>query len=109
MAFAEKTIVGIVGEADRQAPPADVLLVSASEAARLCGVGLTTWYSLIAQGRVPPSVRLGRRRLWSVEELREWTRARCPASETWTWGRSRPLRGQPFVEPRPAPGGGGAP
>ena len=61
------------------------LLVDAREAARLCGVGRTTWLSLRAQGRTPPSILLGRRRLWRVEEIRAWTAAGVPPAERWEW------------------------
>ena len=59
------------------------LSVEAGEAARLCGVGRSTWYSLRKAGRVPKPVRLGRRVLWRVEELREWMAAGCPPLSRW--------------------------
>lgn len=57
--------------------------VEAVEAARLCGVSRSTWYSLRKAGRVPKPVRLGRRVLWRVEELREWVAAGCPPLSRW--------------------------
>jgi hypothetical protein len=36
-------------------------MVSAAEAARICGISRTTWYKLRAAGRVPAPVRLARR------------------------------------------------
>jgi len=65
------------------APAIEPLLVDASAAARLCGISRTCWYTLISQGRVPPSIRLGRRRLWLVENLRAWLRAGAPPRERW--------------------------
>ena len=90
MAFAEKTTVEL--GADRQAaPPADVLMVSAGEAARMCGLAPSTWWSLWSSARVPEGVLLGRRRLWSAEELRAWCRAGCPARSAWArlWAQRR--------------------
>ena len=70
------------------APTAELspLLVDASAASRLLGVGRTTFLSLVSQGRVPPSVRLGRRRLWPLDGpqgLRAWVAAGCPPFEQW--------------------------
>jgi predicted DNA-binding transcriptional regulator AlpA len=59
------------------------LLVDAREAARLCGVSRTTWLSLSQQGLTPEPLRLGRRVLWRVAELRAWTAAGCPARSRW--------------------------
>jgi prophage regulatory protein len=59
------------------------LAVEADEAARICGVGRTLWYDLRAAGRLPEPVRLGRRVLWRVAELRAWMAARCPPLQRW--------------------------
>jgi len=59
------------------------LLVDSTEASRLCGISRTMWWSLHSAGRVPMPVRLGRRTLWSVEELRGWIAAGCPPRERW--------------------------
>lgn len=72
----------------RSVQPAEIpscppTLVNASEAARLCGIGRTTWYSLQAAGRVPAPIRLGRRVLWRIEELQDWIRAACPPLHQW--------------------------
>ena len=60
-----------------------VLGIEAAQAARLCGISRATWYSLRKAGRVPRPVRLGRRVLWRVEELREWMAAGCPPLSRW--------------------------
>ena len=58
------------------------LLVDASAASRLLGIGRTNFLSLVSQGRVPvASIRLGRRRLWPLDGpqgLRVWAAAGCP-------------------------------
>ena len=59
------------------------LLVSATVAARLCGVSRAAWWSLHAAGRVPLPVRLGRRTLWRRAELEAWTAAGCPPRDNW--------------------------
>ena len=63
-----------------QTPP---LLVAAPGAARLCGVSERTWRKFDRCGRVPLPLRWGKRRLWSIEELRRWTAAGCPSRERW--------------------------
>jgi predicted DNA-binding transcriptional regulator AlpA len=62
------------------APP---LLVSAAEAARLCGVCRAHWLRMHSAGRVPAPVRLGRRTLWAAEELADWIAAGCPGRDVW--------------------------
>ncbi len=59
------------------------LLVGAVESARIVGVSLRTWRGLNAMGRCPAPLRLGRRVLWSTEELRDWIRAGAPP--LWRW------------------------
>jgi excisionase family DNA binding protein len=50
---------------------AGVLAVAPGEAARLTGVGQTTIYEAIGAGTLR-SVKIGRRRLITVEALRAW-------------------------------------
>ncbi|MGC8541351.1 MAG: helix-turn-helix transcriptional regulator [Phycisphaerae bacterium] len=59
------------------------LAVAAADAARLCGVSPAHWAAMLAGGRVPPGVRLGRRRLWPVAELRDWLAAGAPSADRW--------------------------
>lgn len=70
-----------------QAPPlqlrAEPLLVAAPLAAHLCGLSERTWRKLDATGEVPGALRVGRRRLWSLDELRRWVSAGCPDRERW--------------------------
>jgi excisionase family DNA binding protein len=47
------------------------LAVSPGEAARLAGLGRTTIYQAIAS-RALPSIRIGRRRLITIDALRAW-------------------------------------
>ena len=55
------------------------LLVSHNEAARLLGIGRTTFYQLCSSGRIGPmALKFGRRSLFRLDELREWVAADCP-------------------------------
>jgi predicted DNA-binding transcriptional regulator AlpA len=69
---------------DTPAIPAPApLLVDAREAAALCGVGKSLWWSLTAQGRTPAKVRLGRCTRWNRRELLAWIEAGCPCRDRW--------------------------
>jgi len=59
------------------------LLVDAREAARLCGLGMTLWYSLLSAGRIPEPLRFGRAVRWRVDELRAWLDAGAPSRDRW--------------------------
>jgi len=60
------------------------LLVDARDAARLLGIGRTLFLQLDNSGRLGPlGLKLGKRRLWSVEELRAWVQAGAPRREIW--------------------------
>ena len=59
------------------------LAVSGPEAARLVGVSSRHWARLDARGLAPAGVRLGRRRVWTLEELRAWLAAGCPSRDSW--------------------------
>ncbi|TRD14284.1 helix-turn-helix domain-containing protein [Palleronia caenipelagi] len=50
---------------------AQVLAVSPNEAARLCGIGRTTLYAALSSGELR-SVKIGTRRLITMEALRDW-------------------------------------
>jgi predicted DNA-binding transcriptional regulator AlpA len=65
------------------APSAAPLAVDARGAARLLGIGRSTFCSLLAAERTPAGFRLGRRRLWLVSELTEWAQAGAPARARW--------------------------
>jgi hypothetical protein len=60
------------------------LLFDSKMAARLIGVGLSTFYAMDRSGELgPQGVHLRRRRLWPPEELAAWVRAGCPRREIW--------------------------
>jgi predicted DNA-binding transcriptional regulator AlpA len=64
-------------------PPVAPMLLDARAAARLCGVGLSTFWRLHAAARTPAPVKLGGRTLWRADELAEWCKAGCPARDRW--------------------------
>lgn len=65
-----------------QAHP-NMLLVTAKQAAAMCGKSLRTWRTWDAAGWIPRPVRIGRSTLWRVDELREWIAAGCPRRNEW--------------------------
>lgn len=54
-----------------QAP--QIIAVSPNEAARLCSIGRTTLYAALSSGDLK-SVKIGTRRLITLESLRDWLR-----------------------------------
>jgi excisionase family DNA binding protein len=68
---------------ERKRAEAESILIDAKEAAALCGVSVSTWYNLLASGKVPKPVRLGRSVKWRREELLAWVAAGCPARSAW--------------------------
>jgi predicted DNA-binding transcriptional regulator AlpA len=59
------------------------LLLTARQAAAMCGKSLRTWRTWDAAGWIPRPVRIGRSTLWRAEELREWVAAGCPRRAEW--------------------------
>ena len=64
-------------------PGDDKLLLTAKEAAELCGKSLRTWRTWDSAGHIPRPVRIGRSTLWRLEELREWVASGCPRRAEW--------------------------
>lgn len=59
------------------------LLVSASVAAAILGIGRATLYKLDAAGDIPQARKLGKLRRWSRPELEAWVAAGCPSRVQW--------------------------
>ena len=55
------------------------LLLSALEAAVAIGVSERKFWEMVKEGELPKPIRVGRKSLWSVEELREWIRQKKAA------------------------------
>jgi predicted DNA-binding transcriptional regulator AlpA len=66
-----------------QAPALEPLAVDAKVAARLCGVSRSLWFSMDSAAQIPMGCRLGRRRVWPLDELKDWLRAGCPSRDRW--------------------------
>ena len=64
------------------------LLLTAAQAAALCGRSGRTWWTWHAAGRIPRPVRIGRSVLWRAKEIREWIDAGCPPLNEWEAARS---------------------
>ena len=63
------------------------LLLTAREAAALCGKSLRAWRSWDAAGLIPRPIRIRRSTLWRADELRQWIEAGCPPRDKWERGR----------------------
>ena len=50
------------------------LLVSAQNAAKLCGVSTRTWRRWVAMGLAPQPIRIGRSSRWALKALQAWVR-----------------------------------
>ena len=74
---------------------ASQLLVTARQAARMCGRSLRTWRAWDSAGWIPRPVRIGRATLWRAGELRAWVEAGCPRRDEWEAIRGQ--RDQPAV------------
>jgi predicted DNA-binding transcriptional regulator AlpA len=66
-----------------RANPPDPLLIGDREAAALVGVSRAHWHRLRAAGKLPPSIRLGRKVLWRRVEIELWIQAGCPDAKSW--------------------------
>src|SRR5262245_54217057 len=67
--------------AGNQAP--GPLLLTARQAASMCGKSLRTWRTWDAAGWIPRPVRIGRSTLWRADEVRAWVGAGCPRRAEW--------------------------
>jgi len=59
------------------------LLLTARQAAAMCGKSLRTWRAWDSAGRIPSAVQIGKSKLWRYLELREWVTAGCPPRSEW--------------------------
>ena len=64
-------------------PENEPLLLDADALARQLSVSRSGLYQWLASGRIPSPVKLGRRALWRVEEIRRWVNAGCPPRARW--------------------------
>jgi hypothetical protein len=71
----------------RPAVSVEPLAIRGAEAARLIGISPRLWRAMDAAGKIPRGRRLGRAKIWPVDELREWLRAGCPPRDRWEQSR----------------------
>lgn len=64
-------------------PEAIPLLISDRVAATIAGVSRAHWHRLRSAGKLPPSIRLGRKVLWRRAEIEDWIGAGCPEAKVW--------------------------
>lgn len=74
------------------------LAVPAIEAARLCGVSVAMWWKMKNSARCPAPVRIGRRLLWRVDELRQWMAQGCPPASRFKADQYRRDAGRTWGE-----------
>ena len=63
---------------DPGSPDFEPLLLKDREAARACSISTAHLWRLLAAGRFPRGLLLGRCRRWSAASLRSWIAAGCP-------------------------------
>ena len=61
----------------------DPLLVTAKQAAAMCGKSLRTWRTWDAGGLIPRPRRIGRSVCWDFAELKKWIASGCPRRSEW--------------------------
>lgn len=59
------------------------LLLTAQQAAAICGKSQRVWRRWDCAGMIPRPVYIGRSTLWRLDELRAWIGARCPRRDEW--------------------------
>ena len=55
------------------------LMLRAKDAALICGISPSTWYEYRSAGLLPPSIKLGKARLWRMDHLQRWVELDCPS------------------------------
>jgi predicted DNA-binding transcriptional regulator AlpA len=86
-----------------EAPALMPLLVDVAGVAKLLGVGKATVWRLVAAGRLPPSLRLMRRRLWPVADIESFVASGCDL-DRWKAQRRMEAQGR-SLRPRGNTGG----
>jgi excisionase family DNA binding protein len=58
--------------------PTDPLLLSIDDTGKLLGVPRRTLYSMMASGKLPPSFKLGGKRVFRRADIEQWVRLGMP-------------------------------
>ncbi len=62
---------------------ATAALLGVHDAAAICGIKRSLFLNMVATGRAPAPLKLGRRTLWRRSDLDSWITAGCPARDAW--------------------------
>ena len=79
-----------MGEKDDEDPdiPGDgVELLTAGQAARMCGISRAHFVDLHKEGKTLGGIKLGRAIRWSRKDVIEWIAAGCPKRAEWELGK----------------------
>lgn len=68
-----------------------VALLDATQAGMVCGIHRATVFKLVACGKFPRPVKLGRSTRWVKDELNAWIAAKCPSLAKWESIKDAPL------------------
>ncbi len=55
------------------------LLLSATQAANLCGISVRQWWRWDSSGKIPRAVMIGCTKRWRRIELEKWVEEGCPS------------------------------
>lgn len=72
-----------VGTRSNKPISTDPLLVTAKQAAAMCGKSLRTWRTWDAAGLIPRPRRIGRSVCWDFAELKDWIANGCQRRSEW--------------------------
>jgi len=70
----------------------EVIAVDAKGVCRLLPFGVRTWRRLDAAGKCPRAFRVDQKKMWRVEDLRQWARRGFPDRATFEDTRTRKIR-----------------
>jgi len=62
-----------------------ILLLTARDAALICGISARTWRTWDLMGYTPRPVHVGKSVFWKYRELDKWIDAGCPKREDWEY------------------------
>ncbi len=68
----------------------DVVLLDVEQVAAATKLHRATVYKLVACGKFPPPIKLGRATRWIKDELLAWVDAKCPSMAKWEAMKGRP-------------------
>lgn len=76
-------------EQSHTTPTTDAVLVDASIPIAMLDISRASWYKLVASGKAPKPIKLGRVSRWNRAELEQWIAAGCPPRSRWETMRAK--------------------